>query len=175
MFRKLHLLPKEVKDRAFPEREQRIYDFMTANPIGVLSTVGPDGDPHGVVVYYDIGPDFCVLFLTRRGSKKYDNLIHDPRVMLTVYETKTQTTVQVVGTASEITDSSEINGVADRILALSLRAGGSGVLPVAKLDSGEYTGFRIRPVQVRLAVYAWQGRESRDPLFESIESFDLYE
>lgn len=175
MFRKLHLSPKGAQGRAFSEREGRIYGFMAAHPIGVLSTVGPDGDPHGVVVYYDTAPDFGVSFLTRKGSKKYDNLLHDPRVMLTVYEPKTQTTVQLIGAADEITDSSEINSLADRILALSLRAGGSGALPVAKLDSGECTGFRIRPVQVRLAAYARQDRESCDPLFESIESFDLYE
>src|SRR5690242_6657904 len=93
------------------ERPRRIFNFLRANPIGVLSTVDSTGGPHGVVIYYIIRDDFSIDFLTRERTRKYDNLRHNNHAMLTVFEPRTQTTAQIVGTASEITDSTVVNGV----------------------------------------------------------------
>ena len=78
----------------YTDRQQRIHDFLSRNTIGVLSTVDSEGNPHGVTIYYATSPTFDVAFLTRVGTQKHRDIKHDNRVMLTVFEPATQTTLQ---------------------------------------------------------------------------------
>ncbi len=163
-------LPKRAKQ--FSDKKQRIYNFLFDTSIGVLSSTDPDGDPHGAVIYYTINEDFGVEFLTKSGTKKYDNLVHNNHVMLTVFEPLTQTTVQVMGVAKEITDGFSINEIAGKVLGTSMRTSDAGMPPLSKLDAGSYVAFRIEPVQVRMAVYARPDPGDYNELFETVESFE---
>lgn len=166
---------RETNDRKLSEREQRIYSFLHQNPAGVLATVDADGEPHGTVVYYTIDKNFTIAFLTKTGTRKYDNLIRHNNAMLVVYDSVSQTVAQVVGKAVEIRDSYDVNAVAAAVFMTSLKTSEGGVPPIAKLQAGEYTAFRIEPQQVRMAIYARPGPGDYDTLFESIESFNLKE
>lgn len=154
------------------QRERRIYDFLKANPAGVLSTVDPDGDPHGTVIYFDVNRSFCVYFLTKTDTRKYDDIKRYNHVMLTVFEPKYQSVAQVTGIATEITDSTEINRIAGAAQSASLKTSRSGLPPISKLPAGEYSAFAIKPVQIRMAVYFKPGLNHPSGIFESIESFD---
>ena len=160
---------------SFSDRKQRFYEFLDNNPVGVLSTVTPDGDPHGVVIYYVIDKNFIISFLTRAETRKRDNIKHNNHVMLTVYEPRTQTTVQIVGTAKEVTDSYEVNGIAGAVMGVSTKIANTGLPPISKLEAGSYVGFRITPEQIRMAVYSRPDPGEYGDIFESIESFDLDE
>ena len=168
-----HLPHKE--EVRFSDRKQRIYDFLIANPIGVLSSVTPDGNPHGTVIYYHAARDFTITFLTKTQTRKYDNLRRNNHVMLTVFDAQTQTTAQVAGKTVEISDSYEINVVAGAILGASLQTSEAGMLPITKLEAGRYVAFKLTPVQIRMAVYARPDPGDYSELFESIESFELNE
>jgi uncharacterized pyridoxamine 5'-phosphate oxidase family protein len=163
-------LAKGVNDLS--QRERRIYDFLKANPAGVLSTVDPDGDPHGTVIYYDVDTSFCTYFLTKTETRKYDDIKHYDHVMLTVFEPKYQSVAQVAGIASELTDSTEINRIAGAAQTASLKTSRSGLPPISKLTVGGYTAFAVKPVQIRMAVYFKPGVNRTNGIFESIESFD---
>lgn len=134
--------------------------------------VDPDGEPHAVVVYYSLGKDFVISFLTRNGTKKYDDLMHNDHVMLVVFEPPKQKVAQVIGKAVQVKDSYKVNEVAADILRASLDSE-SGMPPIIKLDAGEYTAFRIRPDQIRMASFASPESGDYDNVFESIESFNL--
>ena len=95
--------------------------------------------------------------------------------MLTIFDPRTQTTVQVTGIAEEIIDSYEVNNIAGSITGISLKTSEGGLLPITKLEEGEFTAFQVKPVQIRMAVYGRPDPGSYEDLFESIESFDLYE
>ncbi len=168
-----HRKHSATSEPKFSDRQQRIYSFLREQRVGVLSTVTPDGDPHGVVIYYDIDKNFKATFLTRSQTHKYDNLKHRNHVMLTVFDLKTQTTVQITGKAVELTGSDEINKVAGATLATSLKTSDGGLPPSSKLEAGDFVAFRIDPVLIRMAVYARPGHGDYEELFESIESFDL--
>lgn len=156
----------------YSDRQQRIHDFMSRNSIGVLSMVDAKGNPHGVTIYYVTKPTFEVSFLTRIGTKKHLDLEHDDRVMLTIFEPATQTTLQMTGRAEEIDDHYEINGIAGSVLGVSLRSGG-GILPITKLHAGPYTAYTIHPTQIRMAVYSRPDAGNYENIFDSIESFEL--
>ena len=155
------------------ERQRRIHDFLSSNPVGVLSSVTPDNNPHGVVIYFSLDHDFNIFFVTKSYTHKYDNLKHHDHVMLTVFEPVSQTTAQVIGNASEITDPTTLNGIAAAILGSSLKTSIAGLPPISKLEAGPYVAFQIKPVQIRMAVYARPDPGDYSHLFESLESFEL--
>lgn len=163
------------RTKDFSDRKQRIHWFLKQNAAGVLSTVDPDGNPHGVVIYYVVDDEFVISFLTRAGTKKYDNLKHHNHVMFTVFDAKSQTTVQVTGRAEEITNNYDINGVAGKVLGASLKTNKIGLMPINKLEVGPYVAFTIQPVQIRMAVYARPDPGDYTNMVESIESFDLHD
>lgn len=158
---------------AFTNREWSIYRFLFMHSIGVLSTVTPDGDPHGAVIYYSIDRSFTISFLTKDRTRKFDNISHNNRVMLTVYDPATLTTVQVTGIATQITDNAEVNAVANSVLRACLATSITGTPPLTKLQAGDYVACTIKSLLIRKAVYAQAASGSYAELFESIESFDL--
>lgn len=162
-----------MTDKQFSDREQRIYDFLLSCPIGVLSTVTPDKEPHGAVIYFSVDKDFIVSFLTKSETRKYDNIMHHGHITLTVYEPQTQTTAQIVGKAEEITDAADVNAVAGAILKASMKTSEEGPPPISKLSAGEFVGFRINPDQIKMAVYSRPDPGDYSELFETIESFEL--
>lgn len=154
-------------------REQRIHNFLAEQRIGVLSTVTPDNNPHGTVVYYAIDDDCTIHILTKKGTRKYDNLVHNNHVMLTVFEPRKQITAQVTGVAVEREGRADISRIAGAIFGASSRTSDSGLPPIVKLQAGAFTTFRIRPVQIRMAIYARPDPGSYESIFESVESFDF--
>ena len=154
------------------ERQKRIYDFLNRHHVGVLSTVTPDGNPHGVVVYFVIDRDFTIHILTKTGTRKYDNLIYNNHALLTVFDPELQATAQITGIATEYAGKHTIQRVAD---ALYARQGElhKGLPPIMKLQADAFTTFTIVPVQIRMALYQSSHPGSYEDLFTSVESFDL--
>ncbi len=167
--------PDKKNDAPLSERQRRIYDFLSGNRTGVLAMVDPNGEPHGVVVYYAIDDKFVISFLTKTHTKKYDDLIRNNHVMLVVFEQAGQKVAQITGKAKEIKDSYEINAVAADIFKTSLDTSKSGMPPLVKLEAGAYTAFRITPDQIRMATFANPDSGDYENVFESIECFDLKE
>jgi nitroimidazol reductase NimA-like FMN-containing flavoprotein (pyridoxamine 5'-phosphate oxidase superfamily) len=170
-----HSKMQATSTKVFSERKQRFYDFLKANPVGVLSTVTPDGSPYGVVIYFDTNESFVLSFITRAQTRKHDNLRRNNHIMLTVFEPKTQAVVQVTGVAEEIEDNYAVNGVAEAVLIASRKISKAGFPPVAKLEAGPFVGYRILPTQVRMAIYSSADIGDKRNIFESLESFDLDE
>ncbi len=155
------------------DRRRRIYNFLRGQYVGVLSTVTPDGDPHGAVVYYMVGDDFTIWLLTKKRTRKYDNLVHHDHAMLTVFEPRMQTTVQVLGTAAEYAALTAVNAVSNEIFIRMMLDNENQLPPIVKLQAGSFTTFAIRPVQIRMAVYSQPDAGDYSQLFESIESFEM--
>lgn len=166
-----HTPPQEIPIGGLSSRHQRIFGFLTEQRTAVLSTVTPDNKPHGAVVYYTITPDFVVHILTKHGTQKYRNMIHNPSVMLTVFSARSQTTAQIEGRAAEITNTEHINHLATALFGKTHSE--PGLPPIMKLQAGTFTSFQIVPAQIRIARYARPKAGSHEELFESIESFDL--
>lgn len=155
-------------------RQSRIYNFLLANPTAIISSVGQQ-QPHGAVIYFSIDKKFSIFFLTKNSTQKYKNIVHNPQVMLTVYQPLTQTVVQVKGTAYELMDAPAINSVAAAIVGVSMKLNDGALPPISKLQAGSYAAFRIDPVQITMASYATPAVGGYEDLFETIESFDLKE
>lgn len=151
------------------ESNQRIYDFLKAYPIGVLSTVDPNGNPHGAVIYFSVDEEFNLTFVTKNETKKYDNLKRHNHVMLVAFEPISQTTTQITGTVEEITDTNEAQKAFQGLLVNASKTSEEGVPPISKLYAGGYTSLRIKPVQIRMAVFIRPDPGGYDDIYETID------
>ncbi len=156
-----------------PTRKRRLLAFMREHPIGVVCSVTPDGDPHGVVVYYTVDENLTVRFLTKVRTRKYDNLKHNSHLMLVVFDARTQTTLTLTGVAVEYAGLDAIHEVARAVFTVPQTTSDNGPPPIAKLVAGAYTTFMIEPAQIRMAAYGRPQTGDYDELFESVESFEL--
>ena len=170
-----NLVSRATINNTLNTRQKRIYAFLKEQHVGVLSSVTPDGNPHGVVVYYAVEDNFIISFLTKKGTHKYDNLLHNDHVMFTVFQPLTQTTVQVTGIAIERESQQSISKITGAIFGDSLSTSDVGLPPIVKLQAGAFTMFQIRPVHIRMATYSRPESGDYDQLFDSIESFEFKE
>lgn len=130
------------------------FNFLDKHKVGVLATVDPNGDPHAAAIYYFIDEDFTISFVTKAGTKKAGNLQQNNHAVLVVYEAESQTTVQVTGIVTEVTDIVEVNQIFTKAIYASIDTAKKSVPPLARLKEGDYVGYRLTPKQVRMAVFS---------------------
>ena len=71
-----------------PRRDQirmtdaEIRDFLRTHKTIILSSIGPDGVPHPMPMWFVADDDLAVSMTTFRGTQKIVNLQRDPRVSL---------------------------------------------------------------------------------------------
>lgn len=170
-----HNSAMKTKAPSLTSRQKRIYAFLSSNQTGVLASVDPNGEPHGSVIYYTVSEkDFSVSFITKTGTKKYDNLVRHAHVMLVVFDAQKQTVAQVRGVAQEVTDLRTVFETAGKISQVGRGVRQDEDLPISKVDAGDYAVFKIVPVQIRIAEFAQPAKsDSYSHMFDSIESFEF--
>lgn len=173
----LHKLAHQILKRdaqTFPEKKQQLLAFLREHPVGVLSSVSPEGQPHGSVVYFAIDRDENFAIITKTLTTKYRNLQQHPEVMLTCFDPATQTTASIIGKATEVQDHFELNAIAGAIMSASLKTTEAGTPPITKLKAGSYAAFTIQPEKLHMVTYNSPGRKGYDELFETVQSFELH-
>lgn len=75
--------------------------FAQTQLLAVLSTVTPHAAPHSALVGVAVTPDFEIVFDTVRSSRKYGNLLANPKAAL-VLGCTSETTIQFEGIAEEL-------------------------------------------------------------------------
>lgn len=66
------------------EQRKRLDDLLNTQKLGVLATQS-DGQPYGSLVFFAATPDGReILFATYRATRKYANLVSNPRVAMLV-------------------------------------------------------------------------------------------
>jgi len=113
--------------KRFITEEQARAILMNA-PVGVLSTVSPDGRPYGVPVHYCYAQEEnCVFFHCAKTGRKIDNILFSPQVSLLavgpfkVVPEKTTTRYEstiIAGRAQIVTDPQE---KAEKLRALCVK------------------------------------------------------
>jgi nitroimidazol reductase NimA-like FMN-containing flavoprotein (pyridoxamine 5'-phosphate oxidase superfamily) len=82
-----------------------LFAYLRGQCLGVLGTLSRDNEPQGALVGYAVTSDLEILFDTVRTSRKYGNMIANPRVSFTVGNTVgkgDERTVQYEGIAEEL-------------------------------------------------------------------------
>jgi hypothetical protein len=89
--------------------QSELLAYLRSQRLGVLGTLASSGEPQAALVGYAITPDFELLFDTLQTTRKYRNMMANPRVSFTVGNTVghgDERTVQYEGIAEELTGDS---------------------------------------------------------------------
>jgi pyridoxamine 5'-phosphate oxidase-like protein len=79
----------------------RVFRFLDACSLGVVSTLGPAGEPQSALVGIAVTPQLEIIFDTVEKSRKFGNLMRDGRAAL-VAGWQGEITVQLEGTTRRI-------------------------------------------------------------------------
>ncbi|MCE9541068.1 pyridoxamine 5'-phosphate oxidase family protein [Candidatus Kaiserbacteria bacterium] len=128
-------------------------DFLKSHKTGVLSTASLEGQPHASAVYYMCDDDFNIYFVTLITSRKFAAIKANPKVAFVVGRQDVPQTVQLEGTAEEITYNEEKSQrVADLVEILTSNS--AYYPPIAQLDRSEIVVVWVKPLWLRWADYA---------------------
>jgi uncharacterized pyridoxamine 5'-phosphate oxidase family protein len=129
---------------------ENIYkELQTFNqPLGVLATVGVNGQPHATSVFYLADEHLNIYFLVREGSKKYQNIIAREYVAFVVTEINPPKTIQFEGSAHIVTDSHEENEYFTQLVARATSE--TAIPPVAQMEGSKMLFVKITPSWVRV-------------------------
>jgi len=78
-----------------------LFQFMSSESLGVAGWIAADGWPQGALVGIAVTPDLEIVFDTVKSSRKYANLIANPKASFVIGTTR-EVTVQFEGTAQEL-------------------------------------------------------------------------
>jgi len=81
--------------------KSKLLEFLSSCRLGVLSTIGPQGEPQSALVGIAVTPEFEIVFDTVSRSRKFANLTRDPRAAF-VIGWQGEITVQFEGIAKQI-------------------------------------------------------------------------
>lgn len=150
------------------ETSKSIYNFLKDSPVGVLSSVTKDGQPYGVVIYYHVDDDFMFSFVTKKATTTHHNLESNKDVVLVVYDSFSQTTVQITAKAEVITDNDVAEQAFNRTLEAAKQSSDSGVPPITKMWAGDYVAYSLRPSHIQMRVFVRPDPSGYD-LFSTID------
>lgn len=82
--------------------KQLAYEFIMNNRAAALATVDEQGRPHVAIVYCVAHKDLSLYFSTRVEGRKYNNLVHQKYVAMSIYNRQRMQTIQLTGTAKRV-------------------------------------------------------------------------
>lgn len=136
--------------------EKEVREFLDASKTIILNSIGPDGVPHPMPMWYGVEEDGAVVMTTFAKSQKVRNLERDARVSLLVEagEQYDQLRGVVLYGKAELTHDTE--AVLDVLSRVTARMGGgaAGDAPPEVLREGlrrsaqKRVAIRVRPERV---------------------------
>ena len=117
--------------------DAEIRDFLRTHQTIILSSIGPDGVPHPMPMWFATDEDLTVSMATFRGTQKILNLQRDPRVSLLVESGREYSELKgvvIYGTAELSEDTDSI--VATLVAASPKETAGTDAKTRAALNEG---------------------------------------
>lgn len=119
--------------------------FLTSHDFGVVSTVDGQGNVHGAVVYYVLGSDDEIFFVTKIETHKAQDILTYHQIALTIFDTQTMQTLQISGTAEIERDPKLSEEIYNRILRPRIAGKHAVVPPILHMSAGDFVVICIKP------------------------------
>jgi general stress protein 26 len=148
------------------ENYPRMQSFLETHSVGILATASREGIPHAATMYFVIGPELELYFVTRQETTKHRNLSENPNAALAVFDAASQTTVQAMGTVEVVTDDTLQTSIYSKVVAITKQTSGDHQPPLTKLDAGKYVVYQLKPKTLRMAEFIKAEYPPVDEIFE---------
>jgi PPOX class probable F420-dependent enzyme len=136
--------------------DEELRGFLGASKTIILNSIGPDGVPHPMPMWFGIEPDGTIVMTTFTKSQKVRNLERDPRVSLLVEDGDQYDQLRgavLYGKAELVRDTEAVLGVLERVTA-RMGGGAAGDAPPEALRAAlrktaeKRVAIRVRPDRV---------------------------
>lgn len=131
--------------------EQKIAEELqsTTQTLGVISTVNEEAKakPQSATVYYVCNDALDVFFVTRSSSRKYKNIQANSSVSFVITDEHPPKTIQLEGTATEVTDPDEQIKYYDMLMARVTE--NNPMPPVTQIAAGELVFLKMTTTWAR--------------------------
>ncbi|HNM85875.1 MAG TPA: PPOX class F420-dependent oxidoreductase [Mycobacterium sp.] len=137
--------------------DDEITDFVTRSRTGTLATIGPDGQPHLVAMWYGI-VDGHIWLETKIKSQKAVNLLRDPRFTFMIEDGDTYDTLRGVsfeGTVEIVDDPDTILKVGISVWERYTGPYTDEVKPAVDMMMNKRVAVRLNSVRTR----SWDHRK----------------
>lgn len=134
------------------------------HPLASLATVSPEGYPRSAFVYIAVDDDLSLYFMTRVGTKKYEHIMNNPRVAISIADEDGYKTIQAEGVAHEETSGEKQAWIIDQIFK-NAAAHPTWQLPISQMERSGYVCIRIESTWMRLGRFH---KERGEHIFEQI-------
>ena len=121
--------------------------LLERSKTAIVVTIGPDGVPDPIAMWFLIEPDGTLVMRTYAKSQKVRNLERDPRVAVLVEEGETYSTLSGVQLTGRIELSRDVEEVLDVVAGLAAKYEG-----VQNLDRDAMRDYASKQVVMRLRV-----------------------
>ncbi|MEK9176498.1 MAG: pyridoxamine 5'-phosphate oxidase family protein [Patescibacteria group bacterium] len=81
-----------------------IYNFLNSQPLATISTVNENGTPQSALIGFGEKEDLTLIIGTNKSTRKYKNILKNPRVALAIGFGNEMLTVQYEGVAELMPD-----------------------------------------------------------------------
>jgi PPOX class probable F420-dependent enzyme len=127
--------------------QEELLSFLKDSKTAILTSIGKDGYPHPMPMWYCVEDDGCVVFTTFRKSQKVKNLEANPRVGILVEsgEEYAQLKGVLIHSTAEIVDD------LDTALATMIRLAGGDSM-TEDLEALENLRNAVRPTALKRVV-----------------------
>ncbi|HEU5121469.1 MAG TPA: pyridoxamine 5'-phosphate oxidase family protein [Candidatus Saccharimonadales bacterium] len=151
------------------ESREQLLDFLKNNNVGVLATTSNAGVPHAATVYITFDQDLNIYFVTRKGTRKSQNIHANTQAALAIYNAAAQTTLQAEGTAIEVIEPAKIQWVFNDIWRIATQTSPNSPSPQTQLmGAGEYIAYKLSTPSLRLATFKDQGSMNPEQIFNVV-------
>lgn len=126
--------------------------FLENSLLGVIATISPEGLPQAATVHMLADDDFNVYFVTQRSSRKFKNIMKQPKVALVIGAELDPRTVQIEGVAELLDiDLDELSDKIGRPNIADIYKGAlpTGPFPYFKVKKENTAIFKVTPNWVR--------------------------
>src|SRR3989338_5542405 len=112
-----------------------------------VNTVTEDCKPESAFVYYTFDENLNIYFITRAGSRKYQNGLKNPNISFVTFTENPPKTLQLEGTLSVVTDPKAQRELFLELVTLATER--NLVPPISQMDTSEVMFMKITPTWVR--------------------------
>jgi len=147
----------------------RAFTFLKKQDTAVIATVDVEGRPHNSVIYYVVGRDLMLHFVTKSSTVKYKNMLTNPYVSICVYDESKRFTIQATGKATELKEEDEQIEVLNELAKVRHNDHESWLPPISKLKAGKLVVVRVELSGIRLSDFAHFADASKHDVIEDIK------
>lgn len=115
--------------------------------LGVLSTIHAGNTPESAVVYFSHDTNLNLYIVTRKSSRKYQNLLENQAVSFVVFTENPPMTLQIEGTATFVTDPGEQAALFSEVVEQATKR--NPLPPVDQMGESEIAFIKITTTWAR--------------------------